>query len=207
MPQPQKASRRRLLFLVATAVVAGGTGIALGSTLRFQVVPVGQASLFKPQQDFPPLAKWPPQLPARLEIESFDANWEDETSPSQLVYNDRPDDDVETYGLSTDDSFEGVPTPDSPTAAPATLDSENWAQDSTDRAFDNNAVPPPISTHSEEFEHSSETVGEVWVESDTPSTIDNSAPQVNKQSEVKFSDGPVLITPEQSIPTSVEPLD
>ncbi|MEM7062377.1 MAG: hypothetical protein AAF572_04345 [Cyanobacteria bacterium P01_B01_bin.77] len=207
MPQPNKGSRRRLLFLVATATVAGSTGIALGSALRFQVVPVGQAPLFKPQQDFPPLAKWPPQLPPTAEPERFNTNWEDETSPSQLVYNDQIDGEVEPYGLSTDNAFEDVPTPDSSAASLATLDNEELEQDRTSEAFESNVLPDP--NQSEEFEHNAEAVEDVSLEGDTSSTVDNTTPWANKQSisEFQFSDGPIIITPEQSIPRSEEPLD
>lgn len=202
MPQPNKGSRRRLLFLVATAVVAGSTGIALGSTLRFQVMPVGQAPLFKPQQDFPPLAKWPPQLPSTAAPESFNTNWEDETSPSHLVYNDSFNDEAETYDLSPDDAFEEVPTSDSSAASPATWDNEDRVQqDSTSETFENNELPPHIPpAHAEEFEHSSEAVEEVSVESSktSSSTINSGAPWVNKQplSEFDFSDGPIIVSPE-----------
>lgn len=206
MPQSNKGSRRRLLFLVATATIAGSTGIALGSALRFQVMPVGQAPLFKPQQDFPPLAKWPPQLPPTAEPESFDAHWGDETSPSQLVYNDHLDGEVETYGRSTDDAFEGVSTPDSSAASLATLDDEDRGQDSTSEAFENDVLPD--STQSEEFD-SAEAVEEVSLEGSTSPAADSTTPWTNKQSasEFQFSDGPIIITPEQSIPTSEEPLD
>ncbi|MBE9066811.1 hypothetical protein IQ260_09115 [Leptolyngbya cf. ectocarpi LEGE 11479] len=207
MPQSNKGSRRRLLFLVATATIAGSTGIALGSALRFQVVPVGQAPLFKPQQDFPPSAKWPPPLPTTAEPERFDTNWGDQTSPSQLVYNDHLDGDAETYGLSAGDAFEGVSTPDSSAASLTTLDGEEQVQDSTRQTFENDILPDP--TQSEELEHSAEAVDEVSLEEGPSSAADNTTPWANKQSvsEFQFSDGPIIITPEPSIPTSEEPLD
>lgn len=87
--QPSKISKRRLLSLTATAIVAGVAGMALGSTFRFQAVSAGKAPLFKPQQDFPPLAEWPPQVPLPREHDERSPAWDSATPQSQLVYNDR----------------------------------------------------------------------------------------------------------------------
>lgn len=95
--QPGRVSRRRLIFLATTALIASSFGIALGSTLRFQALSVGQAPLFKPQQDFPPLAEWPPHVPVTSEHEDFNTPWEEESAPPQLVYNEHFAQDIQDY--------------------------------------------------------------------------------------------------------------
>lgn len=85
--QSGRVSKKRFLFLITTALVGSGLGLALGSTVRFHMVSVGNAApLFKPQQDFPPLAKWPPEVPFDQSYGDLDTGWEVERDVPQLVY-------------------------------------------------------------------------------------------------------------------------
>lgn len=89
--QSGRTSKRRWIFLITTALVGSGMGLALGSTVRFHMVGVGQASpLFKPQQDFPPLAEWPPEVSLDPSYGNLDTRWEAEPKVPQLVYKGPP---------------------------------------------------------------------------------------------------------------------
>ncbi|MEM9804477.1 MAG: hypothetical protein AAF959_04300 [Cyanobacteria bacterium P01_D01_bin.56] len=90
-PQSGRISKRRWMFLTTTALVGSGMGLALGSTARFHMVSVGQASpLFKPQQDFPPLAEWPPEVSFDPSYGDLDKRWAAEPDVPQLVYKGPP---------------------------------------------------------------------------------------------------------------------
>lgn len=212
--QSGRVSRRRLFSLVATAAVASGLGIALGSTLRFQVLPVGEAPLFKPQQDFPPLAEWPPQVPSATEREDLDTRWTEETPPPQLVYNERSSDVVESYNVGTveednADATEVIPTSELPDPVPTKLVNENNAQDITtditNEVFDTDRIPPVVSssTSAGELDDAAPEAMEGIAVDNNASTVDRN-PWFNKQpaSESQFADGPVIIYPENSSPDS-----
>ncbi len=209
-PNSGKVSRRRLFFLAATATVASSLGIALGGTLRFQVVPVSQAApLFKPQQDFPPLAEWPPEIPPEAHRD-FDASWENDEAPSsQLIYNDRLSTELEGYEASEDDfssteyaSDEETLVPaDMPSPIPADFSREDGTQDVTNMVFEEETLPPLVSTNTGELDH--EAVHSPPQLEDTVPLTDTS-PWFNKQpaSELQFTDGPIIISPEEPIPSS-----
>ncbi|MBT9310720.1 hypothetical protein [Leptothoe kymatousa] len=95
--QTGNGAKRRWIFLGATATVASVIGIALGSTVRFQVASGEVAPLFKPQQDFPPLAEWPPAVPSEQDNNRELDAWDRVTEVPQLVYNDVPDDGPEPF--------------------------------------------------------------------------------------------------------------
>ncbi|NEP54511.1 MAG: hypothetical protein F6K65_39245, partial [Moorea sp. SIO3C2] len=83
-PRIGRISRRRLFFLLATAAVASASGIVFGSTIRFQIASLGQSTrLFNPDQDFPPLAEWPPDIPES--DESIYLHWNDEALPARTL--------------------------------------------------------------------------------------------------------------------------
>ena len=205
-PRSGRISRRRLFFLVATAATASSLGIALGGTLRFQVLPVGQAPLFKPQQDFPPLAEWPPEVPSAKELNDLDTNW-NETPPPQLVYNERPTREIETEDVSEDiydleeQTAEDVITPEAipDSAATDDLNTESDPQSLTDEVFDQEALPPVVSTNTGELDNTS--IDSAPPDNGVPATEDR--PWFDKQpaSESQFTDGPVIIFPEESIPS------
>ncbi|MEO0397519.1 MAG: hypothetical protein AAF243_16250 [Cyanobacteria bacterium P01_A01_bin.137] len=206
-PQSGRLSRRCLFFLVATAAAASGLGIALGSTLRFQVLPVGQAPLFKPQQDFPPLAEWPPEVPSVKKLNDIDTNW-NETPQPQLVYNERPTQEIEveavsddiygTEGQAAEDVITSEETADSATATDSNI--ENEPQRLTDEVFDQETLPPVVSTNTGELDTGAITDG-APLDNDAPAT--ENSPWFDKQpaSESQFTDGPVIIFPEESIPS------
>ncbi len=206
-PGSGKVSRRRLFFLAATAAVASGLGIALGGTLRFQAVPVGQVPLFKPQQDFPPLAEWPPEVPS-AEHHEFDTRWEDEVSSPQLIYNDRLSTELESHEANEDDfnsaqyAFEEpLVAEEIPSPMPADFVEEDGTQDATNMGLAEETLPPVISTNTEELDNKAD-FSPPQVDDDTASSTDIS-PRFNKQpaSELQFTDGPVIISPEESIPS------
>lgn len=150
-PQFGWMSKRRLFFLVATAATASGLGMALGGTLRFQVLSVVPAPLFKPQQDFPPLAEWPPEVPSAQDLENADRSWDEPPAP-QLVYNERPTEELEyndvyqaPYDLeepAPPDTFGPADSVDSSAAS-----TENIPQNLTDDFFEQETSPPAISTN------------------------------------------------------------
>lgn len=207
-----KVSKRRLFSLIATAAVASSLGIAMGSSLRFQVLPTGQTPRFKPQQDFPPLAKWPPQIPRPTMRDSFDTNWENEPSPPQLVYDDTPRVEIESYDdsseLYSDEEYspdiatsEDVPT----TPILPTLSNEDDIQSNINDGFEDESLTPVVSTNTNtgELENDSDLIDEPQIDY-TPSMTET-PPWFNKEpmSESHFTtDGPVIISPDQSIPSS-----
>lgn len=207
-----KVSKRQLFSLLATATVASSLGIAMGSSLRFQVLPTGQTPRFKPQQDFPPLAKWPPQTPKPTMRDSFDTNWENEPSPPQLVYDNTPRVDVESYDDSpepySDEEYspdiatsEDVPT----TPALPALSNEDDIQGNIDNGFEDESLTPVVSTNTNtgELKNDSDFIDEPQIDY-TPSMTEP-PPWFNKEpmSESHFiTDGPVIISPDQSIPSS-----
>lgn len=209
-PQSGRISRRRLFFLVATAAAASGLGMTLGGTLRFQVLPVGQAPLFKPQQDFPPLAEWPPEIPSAKELDDIDTDWS-ETPPPQLVYDERPTQTIEVEAVSDDiygaeeQTAEDVITPEETAGSATASDSnmENEPQTPADEVFDQEGLPPVVSTNTGELNNGATTDG-APLDNGVPAT--ENSPWFNKQpaSESQFTDGPVIIFPEESI-TSPEP--
>ncbi len=206
-PQSGRLSRRRLFFLVATAAAASGLGMALGGTLRFQVLPVGQAPLFKPQQDFPPLTEWPPEAPSvkKLDDDAIDTSW-NETPQPQLVHNERPTPEIEVEAVSDDiydtdeQTVEDVITSEE-SAEPATVTestTENDPQNLTDEVFDQEALPPVVSTNRGELDNGVTTDGTPF---DNGAPANEDSPWFDKQpaSESQFTDGPVIILPEESI--------
>ncbi|MBT9315463.1 hypothetical protein [Leptothoe spongobia] len=202
-----RVPKRRLFSLIATAAVASGLGVTLGSTLRFQVLPVGQAPLFQPQQDFPPLAEWPPQVPDSTEHEDFDVDWDDEMPQSQLVYNEAPissdveaydEVDADLYQEKTDVLKEPVLLEDSPIPISGTLGDEDVTQDITDEAFEEEALPPVVAPN----------IGEPDSEVDSQpleitDSVTESYPWFDKRpvSESQFTDGPVIISPDGPVPS------
>jgi len=207
-PQSGRLSRRRLFFLVATAAAASGLGMALGGTLRFQVLPVGQAPLFKPQQDFPPLAEWPPEVPSVKKLNDIDTNW-NETPPPQLVYNEQPTQEIEVEAVNDDiydtedqtaeDISTSEETADSATASDSNR--ENEPQTLTDEVFDQEELPPVVSTNTGELDNGTAVTDGTPLDSGVPAT--ETSPWFDKQpaSESQFTDGPVIIFPEESIPS------
>lgn len=206
-PQSGRVSKRRMFSLVATAAVASGLGITLGSTLRFKVLSVGQTPLFKAQQDFPPLAEWPPQLPKSAEYDDFDTNWDDETPQPQLVYNDYPARDIEAYeNLNEDAYIEAEPVPeasvlleDSSSSISGTVSGEDVIQDIADAASEDAALPPIVSTSTGDLDQELDGTSLEITDS-----VTESYPWFNKRpvSESEFTDGPVIITPDESVPSS-----
>jgi hypothetical protein len=217
--ESSKTSRRRLFSLLATAAVASGLGIALGSTLRFQVGPVSQAPLFKPQQDFPPLEEWPPALPS-VEHNEFDTNWNNEAHSPQLVYNDHYTDqsyteieEVKNYNGSAYLYAEEQHAPEEtlileelPSPSPATFSNEDGTI-TDDEVFQESTLPPVTSTSAGELDDDSDVINTPQL-NDVPST-EEAPPWFKKQplSNPEFSappltDAPVIISPEISTPSS-----
>ena len=197
-----KVSRRRLFFLAATAAVASGLGVALGSTLRFQVVPVSQAPLFKPQQDFPPLAEWPPEIPPVDHYDELDTYWEDIAPVPQLIDNERRSTNLEGYTNSQNDydstEFHSEPplTPSEiPSPIPANLGEDN-TQDVTDEFLEEEVLPPVGSTQTEELENESVSTPQV----ESPEPLTDTPPWLNKRpaSEFQFTESPIIISPEDA---------
>lgn len=201
-PQSGKRPRRRLIFLGGTAAIASGLGIGLGSALRFQM-PVGQAPLFKPQQHFPPLAEWPPQIPLASERDFLDTDWDVIPSPQQLVYNAAPSE--EDYGLEQDayldeaQVLEGdiVLEENLSNPIPTTL----GATDITDDGFEpelSSVVSPPAADR----DNDSAPVDEPQTGNTSAQSADIDA-WFDKRpiSETQFSDGPVIIAPNELLPS------
>ena len=194
-PDAKGVSRRRLILLVATATVASGLGVVLGSTLRFQVLPVSEAPLFKPQQDFPPLAEWPPRVPMAKERTDFDANWEREAPIRSLTYNN-----TEEPEAVSDDGFYGEDyAPESPVVpdpVPSDLGSGDTAPDTTMEVFVDESLPPMVSTSTRNIENDSDDADETQA-SNVDSALD-SLPLFDKQpvSESHLENTPLIITPD-----------
>lgn len=201
-----------MFFLAATAAVACGLGIALGSSLRFQVLSVSQTPLFKPQQDFPPLAEWPPQVPLPKKSSDFDRNWENAASSTKLDYDDNPVTSVEPYDTSKDVLLavedDGHPLEEaslsetSPDFSTELGDRDNNAQDIASEDSNEAPLPPIVSTETGEFNAELEFVDELPI--DHNSTIIDTPPWFNKTpvSDGQLTDGPIIITPDESIPAS-----
>lgn len=207
-PSSGKVSRRRLFSLAVTATVASSIGIALGGTLRFQVGSVSQVPIFQPQQDFPPLTEWPPELPKvqSPEHHEFDTRWEeDEAVLPQLIYDDRLNIESENYEIGPDDfssteyASEAPSVPDElPSPTPADFIEENETQDMTNTVFEEEELPPVVLTN-EDIDN--EAVPSPPQEEDAAPSTDTPA-WFNKRpiSEFQLTDGPVIISPEQPIP-------
>ncbi|NEQ50532.1 MAG: hypothetical protein F6K11_10425 [Leptolyngbya sp. SIO3F4] len=206
-PQSGRVSKYQLFFLISTAAIASSLGVAFGSTLRFQMLSVGQTPLFKPQQDFPPLAEWPPQLPESLEEhDDFDTRWDDEPSVSKLVYNNSASIDMEVYGADEEEvnkdelsSAESLHLEELLDSEAETLDTANSVRDLMDKTFDDEVLPPVLSTNIEELD------GEI-IEPDSviSDPVAESYPWFNKRpvSETQFTDGPFIIAPDELSPSS-----
>lgn len=200
-PQVGQISKRRLFFLLATAAIASSLGIGLGSTLRFQVISVGQTPLFTPQQDFPPLAEWPPQVPSS--IDDFDPGWNNDEPPSQLVYNEPPvstDFDADTYSEEDSVSEQSVIIEDTTRPTISSLDDENVVQDVVEEAYntyDERAIPELV--NADKFENEDiESLDTSQIEG--PESVSESYPWFDKRpmSGAEFTDGPVIIAPVDS---------
>ncbi|MEM1238244.1 MAG: hypothetical protein AAGI45_00230 [Cyanobacteria bacterium P01_H01_bin.26] len=201
--QSGKGSRRRLSFLKATAAVASGLGIALGSTLRFQVLSTDQTTLFKPQQDFPPLAEWPPEIPPEPHHGHFDS-WENETFQPDLIDRE-PTRDIENYQLDStadregdyaeDYSVEDAIAPDVPGPTPATFDNEFTPPGATgsEDPDTTDTLPPEAPTEAREFEPAPDAAPGIEDDSatDAQTWFDKQA-----ASDYPFSNGPVIISPD-----------
>lgn len=206
-PQSGRVSKRRMFSLVATAAVASGLGITLGSTLRFQVLPVGQTPLFKAQQDFPPLAEWPPQLPNSSEYDDFDTDWDNEIPQPQLVYNDYPPRDIEAYDELHEEAYieaEQLPESpvllnDSPSPITGTLSREDVIQGIADEASSETALPPIVSTSADDLEQDLD-----GTPLEITDSVTESYPWFNKRpaSKSEFTDGPVIISPDGAVQSS-----
>ncbi len=215
-PKPQSGwvSKRRLFFLVATAAVASSLGMALGGSFRFQVVNVGQTPLFKPQQDFPPLAEWPPEVPSAQELDHQEPSW-DEAPPPQLVYNEWPTDDE----VENNDVYEQVaPAPEEPISQDIlpsqdmidaeTSSIENTPQNFVDGVSEGESLVPVISTSTGNLDEAP-VDDEPLLAGDTPPERGN-GPQFSKQpaSEAQFIDSPHGSAPEEPIPSpALSPID
>ena len=202
--QSGKGSRRRLSFLKATAAVASGLGIALGSTLRFQVLSTDQTTLFKPQQDFPPLAEWPPEVPSEPHRSRFDTSWEDEAfqpdlidrEPSRGIENYEVDSDADSdRDYAEDYSVEDAVAPNVPGPTPATFDSEFTPQRSTggEDPDTTETLTPEAPTEAREFDPAPEAAPEIEDDSatDAQTWFDKRA-----ASDHPFPNGPVIISPD-----------
>ncbi|MGD1948761.1 MAG: hypothetical protein ACFB14_03835 [Leptolyngbyaceae cyanobacterium] len=194
-------SRWRLLFLLVTAAVASGLGIALGSTLRFQVLSVSEASLFKPQQDFPPLAEWPPQVPLAKERVDFETDWENEIPTQPLIYNDFPSENAESiqdegiYGK--DHAPEAAIIPDIVSdPVPADLRDEDTTQDTTAEVLDDESSSPMVSTSTGDLEDESNGIDELRNDEDSLTTPPPSWFDKQPASEAQFRDTPLIISPD-----------
>ncbi len=201
-PQSGRRPRRRLIFLGGTAAVASGLGIGLGSALRFQM-PASQAPLFKPQQHFPPLAKWPPQIPLASERDFLDTDWEAIPSPHRLVYNAPSSEELEDYELEQDvysDETQGLERDiileeNISNPIPTTVK----APDITDDGFEPE-LSSVVSTHAEDRDNESAPMDELQIDNTSDPSPDIDA-WFDKRpiSETQFSDGPVIIAPNESI--------
>ncbi|MEM9265552.1 MAG: hypothetical protein AAGA46_08515 [Cyanobacteria bacterium P01_F01_bin.13] len=206
-PQSGRRPRRRLLFLGATAAIASSLGVGLGSALRFQM-PVGQSPLFKPQQDFPPLAEWPPQIPPATELDDFGTDWEKFSPSSQLVYNDRPDEEAEVYELDEEPSLDEKQDVENlarteenfPNPIPVTLDRTDSVQDTTDEVFED-GLTPVVSASTGELDDELTPIDTPQIDNGTPAPHDIDS-WFDKQpaSKTQFSDGPALIAPDELSP-------
>lgn len=181
-----KGSKRRFVSLVSTAVVASGIGVTLGSTVRFHMGGTGEtAPLFKPQQDFPPLAKWPPEIPVDPSYKDFDRFWQEgseESDVPQLVYK-ASQSTVDTEDPQGFDELDGVSPElaefgpgeklrqiDDPVAA-ATLQSNNaTSADDPDAPFINERGSSHDSAITEDL--TDETLIELRVENEQPLPTD-----------------------------------
>ncbi|MBX2866238.1 MAG: hypothetical protein KTR27_22020 [Leptolyngbyaceae cyanobacterium MAG.088] len=214
--ESEKGSRRRLFFLLTTAAIASSLGIALGSTLRFQVVPVSQASLFKPQQDFPPLEAWPPEVPSAKQ-DKFDANWDNEAPTPQLVYNDpyneQPYLEEDAYDEGHEDTYDEEPyiseesfiQEDITNPNPAAFLNEDGSI--SNETFEEERLLPEAENSTEELSNDFDVIESPQVD-DSMSVTDTSQ-RFNKQplsdsqfSDSQFTDGPVITSPDISIPSS-----
>lgn len=205
-----RLSRRRLFCLGATAAAASSLGIALGSTLRFQVVPTGQAPLFQPKQDFPPLAEWPPQTPEREDLDTdwIDTEWDAAPPSPQLVYRDDIEEPEYEY-------YESISETADETAASSSLESnvseppvadwqpETASQESAVEEIDDETASPLSATVngdglSAKFKDSAIAV---------PESVTDQNPWFYKQpaSESQLLDTPTIAAPDQ-LPSSFEDL-
>ena len=193
-------SKWRLVFLLVTATVASGLGIALGSTLRFQVLSVSEASLFKPQQDFPPLAEWPPQVPLAKERVDFETDWENEIPTQPLIYNNFPPENSESIldeGVYGEDyAPEAASIPDAASESVLSeLDDEDTTQDTTVEVLDDDSSSPMVSTSTGDLEDDSNGIDELRNAEDSlatpPSWFDK-----KPASEAQLRDTPVIISPD-----------
>ena len=182
----------------------------MGSTLRFQGLPDGQTPRFKPQQDFPPLAEWPPKIPRPTARDDFETNWEAESLPPQLVYNDAPEVDIETDDVSTDIySIDGEYSPETlgiPEDTPAgpNLSTSNDEDNAADNILEEESLAPVVSNSPDtrELYNDPDLIDESQIEA-IPETTEI-PPWFDKQpvSESQLNtDGPVIISPDASIPS------
>ncbi|MGD1856435.1 MAG: hypothetical protein ACFB2W_19530 [Leptolyngbyaceae cyanobacterium] len=197
---------------MATAVTAGGIGVALGSSLRFQMLSVGQTQIFKPQQDFPALAEWPPQIPT-----SRDENdWDTEAPQPQLVYSDRVSGDTEAdvYGETYEENL--YREEESNSAPPVLTEQSSYPTvgglhgDTEAPIGEGNyeaASPPAIDPI--DVEPDDNVADTPSVENSAADSITESYPWFDKRplSEAQFVDGPAIITPEDLTPSSEALLD
>ena len=204
-----RVSKRKLFSLVATAALASTLGIAMGSTLRFQVLAVSPAPLFNPQQNFPPLAEWPPQVPLEKERNAFDIDQENSMSPPQLVYTNTPDTDVENYNVSediySDEEFpaeKAVILDDASSPIPATFNGKDDVQDITNEVFEEESLPPVVSTNRGELTPEPSFIDEPPANYTIPLTETPSWFNKKPASESQFEDGPIIIAPEEPIQSS-----
>ena len=212
MPQPGKISRRRLFSLFATAAIASSLGIGLGSTLRFQVVSVGQTPLFTPQQDFPPLAKWPPQVPPSANVnDDFDAGWDNDALPARLVYNEplSTGSEVDIYSQEDVVLEQPVIVDDTTRSMGGRLDDEHGAQALADDAYntDGERSLPGLSDEAELENEDIKPLDAPQIELTKP--VSESYPWFDKRpmSDAQFADGPVIIAPVDSSAVTDTSLD
>lgn len=206
-----RVSKRRLLALMTTATMAGGLGVAMGSSVRFQVVPMKQTSLFIPQQDFPPLAEWPSQAPSvprpeLLQNDEFSSEWQQDSSSSQLDRSDtttdiptntvEPSEEEDVYFAesppSEPASFRDIP----PTPTPRRLTDPYEPFDQPERRV-LDTQPPPVS---EDQNAVKVDIINSTQSSTTPDPVAESYPWFDKRplSETQFDDGPLVIEPIES---------
>lgn len=105
--QRGRGAKQRLVSLLATAALASCVGVVLGSTMRFHMAAVGKSTpLFQPQQDFPPLAEWPPAIPLTSGYGDFDTLWaEEESEVPQLVYRELPSSTEASFDAFSDENY------------------------------------------------------------------------------------------------------
>lgn len=209
-PSSGRVSRRRLISLLVTAAVASFSGIALGSSLRFKMGPVSQAPLFKPQQDFPPLAEWPPKVPLGLERDELDTYWEEAPPSPQLVYDTPYDEDIEIIensdgnsGFYTTDDYaleEDLTLEESSSPTPATVSVGNDTL--PEEVFEEETSPSVISTNTDELDNDPDSLESS--DMSAPVSAGDPPPWFDKQplSESKFTDGPVIVSPDALDPLS-----